>query len=111
MRIIDLSSPIDASAHEADPVTHEVLTPAQGAQHMSEQLYADWKRGIVVEAFRQRGLAPDIAPLQRVPPGSRRRAVLTCQRAGEKITLGYHGRRSHTLFDLERPSQRLILLQ
>ena len=71
------------------------------AQHMSEQLYADWKRGIVVEAFRQRGLAPDIAPLQRVPPGSRRRAVLTCQRAGEKITLGYHGRRSHTLFDLE----------
>jgi cyclase len=38
MRIIDLSSPIDASAHEADPVTHEVLTPAQGAQHMSEQL-------------------------------------------------------------------------
>jgi cyclase len=38
MRIIDLSSTIDASAHEADPVTHEVLTPAQGAEHMSEQL-------------------------------------------------------------------------
>jgi 23S rRNA (uracil1939-C5)-methyltransferase len=36
-----------------------------------------------------------------VPPGSRRRAVLTCKRAGEKITLGYHGRRSHALFDLE----------
>jgi 23S rRNA (uracil1939-C5)-methyltransferase len=71
------------------------------AQHMSEQLYSDWKRGIVVEAFRQRGLTPDIAPPQRVPAGSRRRAVLTCQRAGEKITLGYHGRRSHTLFALE----------
>jgi 23S rRNA (uracil1939-C5)-methyltransferase len=71
------------------------------AQHMSEDLYADWKRGIVVEAFRQRGLAPNIAPLLRVPPGSRRRAVLTCKRAGESITLGYHGRRSHALFDLE----------
>lgn len=71
------------------------------AQHMSEDLYADWKRGIVVEAFRQRGLTPDVAPLLRVPPGSRRRAVLTCKRAGEKVTLGYHGRRSHTLFDLE----------
>ncbi|GGU72385.1 cyclase family protein [Lentzea flava] len=38
MRILDLSSTIDASAYEADPVTHEVLTPAQGAQHMSEQV-------------------------------------------------------------------------
>ena len=53
------------------------------AQHMSDALYADWKRGIVVEAFRQRGLTPEVAPLLRVPPGSRRRAVLTCKRAGE----------------------------
>jgi 23S rRNA (uracil1939-C5)-methyltransferase len=68
---------------------------------MSDTLYADWKHGIVVEAFRQRGLTPDVAPLLRVPAGSRRRAVLTCSRAGEKITLGYHGRRSHVLFDLE----------
>ena len=71
------------------------------AQHMGEDLYAEWKRGIVVEAFRQRGLEPEIAPLQRVPAGSRRRAVLTAKRVGEKITLGYHGRRSHALFDLE----------
>ncbi|WP_184918810.1 cyclase family protein [Saccharothrix ecbatanensis] len=36
MRIIDLSSPIDASAPEPDPVRHEVLTPKQGARHMSD---------------------------------------------------------------------------
>ena len=71
------------------------------AQHMHEDLYAEWKRGIVVEAFRQRGLAPEVAPLLRVPAGSRRRAVLTAKRVGEKVTLGYHGRRSHALFDLE----------
>src|SRR5262245_6768265 len=70
------------------------------AQHMRDQLYADWKRGIVVEAFRQRGLTPEIGPLLRVPPGSRRRAVLTCQRTGHAVTLGYHRRRSHDLFDL-----------
>jgi 23S rRNA (uracil1939-C5)-methyltransferase len=68
---------------------------------MHEDLYAEWKRGIVVEAFRQRGLAPEVAPLLRVPAGSRRRAVLTARRVGEKVTLGYHGRRSHALFDLE----------
>jgi cyclase len=36
MRIIDLSAPIDASAAEPDPVRHEVLTPEQGARHMSD---------------------------------------------------------------------------
>lgn len=36
MRIIDLSSPIDASAPEPDPVRHEVLTPKQGAKLMSD---------------------------------------------------------------------------
>ena len=71
------------------------------AQHMGEDLYARWKRGIVVEAFRQRGLEPEIAPLVSVPPGSRRRAVLTAQRDGKRIVLGYHRRRGHEMLDLE----------
>ncbi|MCK2221088.1 cyclase family protein [Actinomadura sp. ATCC 31491] len=36
MRIIDLSSPIDARGWEPDPVVHERMTPAEGARHMSE---------------------------------------------------------------------------
>ncbi|MGH3939761.1 MAG: cyclase family protein [Pseudonocardiaceae bacterium] len=40
MRIIDLSSPVDASCWEPDPVTHEVLTPREGALHMSEEMRA-----------------------------------------------------------------------
>jgi 23S rRNA (uracil1939-C5)-methyltransferase len=71
------------------------------AQHMRDDLYSEWKRGIVVEAFRQRGLAPKIASLARVPTGSRRRAVLTAHGQGPNVTLGYHRRRSHDLFDLE----------
>ena len=71
------------------------------AQHMSEDLYARWKRDIVVEAFRQRGLEPEIASLVPVPAGSRRRAVLTAEREGSRIVLGYHRRRSHDLFELE----------
>ncbi|QLQ36639.1 cyclase family protein [Micromonospora robiginosa] len=38
MRIIDLSSPIDASAYEPDPVGHEVLSPREGALHMSAEM-------------------------------------------------------------------------
>ena len=71
------------------------------AQHMGEDLYARWKRAIVVEAFRQRGLEPEVAALVPVSAASRRRAVFTAKRAGSKIVLGYHGRRSHELFDLE----------
>jgi 23S rRNA (uracil1939-C5)-methyltransferase len=92
----------DASPERRPPICRHFGTCGGCvAQHMSEKLYAGWKRGIVVEAFRQRGLSPDIAPLRRVPPGSRRRAVLTSKRAGGRITLGYHRRRSHAVFDLE----------
>ncbi|WP_037671833.1 cyclase family protein [Streptomyces griseus] len=38
MKIIDLSAPIDASGWEPDPVVHEVLTPREGARHMSAEM-------------------------------------------------------------------------
>ncbi|MEW2353523.1 cyclase family protein [Spirillospora sp. NPDC029432] len=40
MRIVDLSSPINADQYEPDPVTHEVLTPREGAVHMSAEMRA-----------------------------------------------------------------------
>ncbi|MEU0074323.1 cyclase family protein [Streptomyces sp. NPDC006332] len=38
MRIIDLSSPVNADAYEPDPVTHEILSPRDGALHMSAEM-------------------------------------------------------------------------
>lgn len=38
MRLIDLSSPIDATAWEPHPVVHEVMTPAEGARHMADEM-------------------------------------------------------------------------
>lgn len=38
MRLIDLSSPVDSSFVEPDPVVHDVLTPRQGAEHMSAEM-------------------------------------------------------------------------
>ena len=71
------------------------------AQHMSEPLYDAWKRGILVEALRQRGLDVEVGPLRRVAPGSRRRTVLTAKQESGGIILGYHRRRSHELFAVE----------
>ncbi len=38
MRIIDLSSPVDAGSFESDPVVHDVLTPREGALHMRDEM-------------------------------------------------------------------------
>ncbi|MEU4209221.1 cyclase family protein [Streptomyces sp. NPDC026206] len=38
MRIIDLSTPIDAAGWEPEPVEHRVMSPAEGARHMSEEM-------------------------------------------------------------------------
>jgi 23S rRNA (uracil1939-C5)-methyltransferase len=71
------------------------------AQHMSEPLYAGWKRGIVVEALRQRSLDTEVGPLLRVAAGTRRRATFTARQESGGIVLGYHRRRSHELFAVE----------
>jgi 23S rRNA (uracil1939-C5)-methyltransferase len=71
------------------------------AQHMGDRLYAEWKRNTVVAALRQRGLDTDVAPLRRIPAGTRRRAVLTARRDGRRIALGYHRRKSLELVDIE----------
>jgi 23S rRNA (uracil1939-C5)-methyltransferase len=71
------------------------------AQHMSPGLYADWKLGIVAEAFRHRGLSPEIAPLVRVSGGSRRRAFFGIERTGADVTVGFREEGQHTLVNLE----------
>jgi cyclase len=38
MRLIDLSSPVDASSWEPDPVEHSIMTPAEGATHLVSEM-------------------------------------------------------------------------
>ncbi len=40
MRLIDLSSPVDAEFWEPDPVIHKVMSPAEGARHMASEMKA-----------------------------------------------------------------------
>jgi 23S rRNA (uracil1939-C5)-methyltransferase len=86
------------------------VTPACGyfgvcggcaAQHMSEQLYAEWKRGIVVEALRHQGLEAQVAPLRSAGTRSRRRAILTASHEPSgRVRLGYHRRKSNETVDI-----------
>ena len=38
MRMIDLSTAVDASGWEPEPVDHEVMSPAEGARHMAAEM-------------------------------------------------------------------------
>ena len=70
------------------------------AQHMSPALYRDWKRGLVVDAFRHRGIAAEVAPLVVVDAASRRRAFLGVERRGADVIIGFREEGQHTLVDL-----------
>ncbi|MDQ8700829.1 methyltransferase [Hyphomicrobium sp. LHD-15] len=70
------------------------------AQHMSPALYRDWKHGLVVEAFRHRGLDAEVAPVVVVDGNSRRRAFLGVERRGAEVIIGFREEGQHTLVDL-----------
>lgn len=69
-------------------------------QHLSPEAYASWKRASVVEAFRARGLDPDVDPLER-PAGKRRRAAFKAHRSDGRIEIGFHAAASHDLVAIE----------
>ncbi len=79
-------------------------------QHLSDAAYGEWKQGLVSQALAQRGLNDvAVAPLVRSAPGTRRRATLAATgaatgaatRDGANVGLGFHGRESHRVVDLE----------
>ncbi|RUP10041.1 class I SAM-dependent RNA methyltransferase [Hyphomicrobium sp.] len=69
-------------------------------QHMAPDTYAEWKRNLVVDAFRSRGLEPVVDPLQRTA-GKRRRAVMKAERTPEGVALGFYEASSHDLVAIE----------
>lgn len=71
-------------------------------QHVSDDLYHEWKRNLVVTALGRAGLGHvPVGPLVRVPPGSRRRAAFTFTRRKGSTILGFNARATHTIIDLD----------
>jgi 23S rRNA (uracil1939-C5)-methyltransferase len=67
-------------------------------QHLDDETYIDTKTRWLDVALAQHRLTPDrIAPLQRLPAGTRRRARFQLERG----QIGFHARASHRLVDLK----------
>lgn len=89
------------SAERADPVCRHFLQCGGClAQHMTPALYRDWKRGLVVEAFRHRGIDAEVGPPVIVDAASRRRAFFGVERRADEVTIGFREEGQHTLVNL-----------
>lgn len=70
-------------------------------QHASDALYHDFKRNLVVQALKSKGLTPEVAPLVIARPGERRRVVFTARRTEKGILLGFNQAGSHHIVAIE----------
>ena len=63
-------------------------------QHMADDLYAEWKSGLLAAALAQRGLEAPIKPMFVTPQRSRRRATFALARSLSGGIAGFHRRAS-----------------
>lgn len=98
----DLVSVLDPSPLRVAPACrHFTSCGGCAMQHFEEGAYRDWKRGLLVEALRAKGIGIEVDPLVSSPPHSRRRAALTAKRTEGGILLGFNAALSHRIVDIE----------
>src|SRR5262245_4540104 len=89
------------AARRDPPCTHFGRCGGCALQHVADDVYADWKRGRVVEALRQQGLGDAaVNPMIRTAPGGRRRMTLAVRARKGGAILGFHAYESHDIVDL-----------
>ena len=98
-KIVEL---LEASPQRVAPICRHFGTCGGCAlQMLSLDATRRLKRDFVVAALAQQKLTPDVSQTTGVNPASRRRALMTALRVGQRVVLGYHERLSHRLVDIE----------
>lgn len=70
-------------------------------QHWADQPYQDYKRDLVVEALKSKGIEADVAPLVPCLPGERRRVTMTGRLTPKGVMLGFSQAGSHHIVAVE----------
>lgn len=69
-------------------------------QHVDPALYRTFKRDLVVNALRSRGIDADVAALVEAHPGERRRAVFAARKTEKELLLGFNQAGSHHIVNI-----------
>jgi 23S rRNA (uracil1939-C5)-methyltransferase len=94
---------IEPSGERCKPVcSHFAQCGGCALQHLRPEAYRDWKRRQLRVTLAARGLDVDVAALQELPTGTRRRAVLSATRTKKSVLIGYFKRASHELVDIHQ---------
>ena len=93
---------LSASSERVEPkCRHFGTCGGCSLQHLQSEAYLAFKRELVSNALKARGLDPDVVtPCLSEAPGGRRRATFAAARRGKKVVLGFHKRKSHDIVDL-----------
>ena len=70
-------------------------------QHWADKPYQDYKRNLVVEALKSKGIETEIAPLVPCSSGERRRVTMTGRLTDKGVTFGYMQAGSHHVVAIE----------
>lgn len=66
-------------------------------QHLADEPYRSWKRGLVVSALEHAGIDAPVEALAPCLPGERRRLMLTARQGDKGPLLGFSQARSHQI--------------
>ncbi|SMF45816.1 23S rRNA (uracil1939-C5)-methyltransferase [Xaviernesmea oryzae] len=70
-------------------------------QHLADTPYRAFKRELVVEALKSRGLTPEVGELVAAHPGERRRAVFSARRTEKDFLLGFNRAETNHIVSIE----------
>ena len=70
-------------------------------QHWADRPYQNYKRDLVIDALRARGIETDVAPLIACSPGERRRVTMTGRLTDKGLLLGFMQSKSHHVVAVE----------
>lgn len=97
--LVDITKASDQRIAPACP--HFGVCGGCTSQHMSPDLYRNWKLGLVQSAFEKAGIECQINRFLPCEPGERRRVTFTAQRSEGRLNFGFFQEGTHDIAPIE----------
>jgi 23S rRNA (uracil1939-C5)-methyltransferase len=70
-------------------------------QHLADEPYHAFKRDLVIDALKSKGLTPDVGQLVIAHPGERRRLVFSVRKTEKELLLGFNRAETNHIISIE----------